>query len=116
MNDDADANKIAPNISEEPNKKMDFGAFKLEQETDKLRMLPPNLEVSMEEEVRQAEMESRLRRMITEVLKPSIVKVTLLQTDHEIMTQRFEEMIAGHQQVLGAQKEAKEHSQVIDVF
>jgi len=117
MDEDADFNvKLLSNISEEPMKKMDFRSSKLEQETDKLRMLLPNLEVSMEEEVRQAEMESRLRRMITEVLKPSIVKVTLLQTDHEIMTQRFQEMIDGHQQVLSAQKEAKEHSQVIDVF
>ena len=35
--------------------------------------------------------------MITEVLKPSIVKVTLLQTDHEIMTQRSEGgQVVGH--------------------
>lgn len=73
-------------------------------------------EVTMEEEVRQAEMESRLRRMIAQVLKPSIVKVTRLQTDHEMMCDKFQEMIDSHTEVLSAQKEAKEHSEVIAVF
>lgn len=77
---------------------------------------PDGNHVPMEDEVRQAEMESRLRGMITEVLKPSIVKVTRLQTDQEMMFQKFQEMIDGHQQVLDAQKEAKEHNEVIGVF
>lgn len=71
---------------------------------------------SIAEEVRQSEMESRLRRMITEVLKPSLVKVTRLQTDHELMCQKFQEMINSHREVMSAQKEAKEHSEVIGVF
>lgn len=75
-----------------------------------------DIEVSMEEEVRQTEMESRLRRLITDVLKPSIVKVTRLQTDHETMCTKFQEMINSHNQVMSAQKEAKEHSEMIGVF
>lgn len=84
-----------------------------------LRNMPLDQEpikLPMEDEVRQAEMESRLRKMITEVLRPSIVKVTKLQTDQEVMSQKFQEMIDGHQQVLNAQKEAKENSEVIQVF
>jgi hypothetical protein len=70
----------------------------------------------IEAEVAQAELESRLRRMITDVLRPSIAKVTKLQTDHEMMCTKFQEMIDGHQEVLSAQHEAKETSQMIGVF
>lgn len=88
-------------------------------EADVLRSMlngPEGSDISLSDEVRQAEMESRLRGMITEVLKPSIVKVTRLQTDQEMMRQKFQEMIDGHQEVLNAQKEAKEHSEVVSVF
>lgn len=106
-------NGTEDDIKKPPLKPVDLAKF--EKELESLTKID-NLEVSMEEEVRQAEMESRLRRMITEVLKPSIVKVTRLQTDHEIMCEKFQEMIDSHEEVRSAQKEAKEHSEVIGVF
>lgn len=78
--------------------------------------LTDSAENSMEEEVRHAELESRLRRMITDVMKPSIAKVSKLQADHNVMCSKFQDMVDGYQEVINAQKSAKEHSELIKVF
>jgi len=91
-----------------PSKSEDSAAYRRREKSDE--------EIIAEEEVRLANMESRLRCVIIEMLRPTIAKSTKLHTDHEMMVNKFQEMIKGHQNVLNAQKEAKEHSEMVHMF
>lgn len=70
----------------------------------------------IEYEVQLAEMESRLRQMITEVLKPTIVKTSRLQSDHNIMCLKFQEMVDSYQDVMTAHAEVKENTKKMTLF
>jgi len=74
------------------------------------------LQGRMEEEVRFAEMESRMRSMIVDVVKPTVYRTTRLQQEHDSMCKKFEEMCAMHQGVIDAQNEAKAHIEMIQYF
>merc|ERR1719221_321473 len=70
----------------------------------------------MEDEVRFAEMESRMRSMIVDVVKPTVFRTTKLQQEHDSMCRKFEEMCRMHGGVIDAQREAKAHIEMMQFF
>lgn len=108
-------NASLPIATKRSSKKLHAPARSLDAESP-LKWKAEGEEALAEEEVKMANMESRLRGVIIEMLKPTIVKSTKLHTDHEIMCAKFQSMIEGHNNVLAAQKEAKEHSEMVHMF
>jgi len=69
-----------------------------------------------EDEVRMAEIESRTRTMILEVLKPTIQKTTRLQYDHEEMTRKYGDLNDKFKEIVRRHEEAKQQWDLILLF
>lgn len=74
------------------------------------------LQERKEEEVKLAEMESRLRQMILEVLRPTITRTARLQTDQQETAQRLEQLAAKLQGIVDAQKQWKEQMDMMQLL
>eukprot|EP00927_Polykrikos_kofoidii_P053878 TRINITY_DN48402_c0_g1_i1.p1 TRINITY_DN48402_c0_g1~~TRINITY_DN48402_c0_g1_i1.p1 ORF type:complete len:711 (+),score=114.71 TRINITY_DN48402_c0_g1_i1:87-2219(+) len=69
-----------------------------------------------EDEVQMAEMEGRLRRMIIDVLKPTVQRATRLQTEYDVLAQRYEAMRVKLHDIMDTIKESKSRTDCIAVF
>lgn len=69
-----------------------------------------------EEEVKFAELESRLRAMITDMLRPSITRTTRLEYEYEDMVVKFHDLSAKFKDMLKKHEHAKEQWDLILVF
>mmetsp|Transcript_23395 Transcript_23395/g.53991 ORF Transcript_23395/g.53991 Transcript_23395/m.53991 type:complete len:649 (-) Transcript_23395:63-2009(-) len=69
-----------------------------------------------EDEVRMAEIESRTRSMILEVLKPTIQKTTRLQYDHEEMSRKYADLSDKFKEMVRRHEEAKQQWDLLLLF